>query len=127
MVLQKKNSILWIVKKENWLLQVVDSPLLLQHTVGLEFTFLKMKNGLCGIAGMAQLIAGLQRLGLEFIQPYGNFITFRCANAAETNQKLLRQGVIVRPIAGYGLPDWLRGTIGSEAENERFLEALETS
>ena len=78
-------------------------------------------------AGMAQLIAGLQRLGLEFIQPYGNFITFRCANAAETNQKLLRQGVIVRPIAGYGLPDWLRVTIGSEAENARFLEALETS
>ena len=78
-------------------------------------------------AGMAQLIAGLQRLGLEFIQPYGNFITFRCANATETNQKLLRQGVIVRPIAGYGLPDWLRVTIGSEAENARFLEALETS
>ena len=78
-------------------------------------------------AGMAQLIAGLQRLGLEFIQPYGNFITFRCDNAAETNQKLLRQGVIVRPIAGYGLPDWLRVTIGSEAENARFLEALETS
>ena len=78
-------------------------------------------------AGMAQLVAGLQRLGLEFIPSSGNFVTFRCADAAGTNQKLLRQGVIVRPIAGYGLPDWLRVTIGTEAENARFLEALESS
>jgi len=38
---------------------------------------------------------------------------------------LLKQGVIVRPIAGYGMPEWLRVTIGSENENVRFLEALE--
>jgi histidinol-phosphate aminotransferase len=41
------------------------------------------------------------------------------------NQKLLRQGVIVRPIAGYGMPEWLRVTIGTERENVRFIEALE--
>jgi histidinol-phosphate aminotransferase len=40
---------------------------------------------------------------------------------------LLKQGVIVRPIAGYGMPEWLRVTIGSEAENQRFLAALEAS
>jgi histidinol-phosphate aminotransferase len=40
-------------------------------------------------------------------------------------RKLLKQGVIVRPIAGYGLPEWLRVTIGSEPDNARFLEALE--
>lgn len=75
-------------------------------------------------AGMAQLIAGLTALGLEYIPSHGNFLTFRCADAAKTNQQLLQQGVIVRPIAGYGLPDWLRVTIGSQAENARFLDAL---
>ncbi|MDR0775358.1 MAG: histidinol-phosphate transaminase [Azonexus sp.] len=75
--------------------------------------------------GMAQIVAGLSRLGLEFIEPHGNFVTFKVGDSAAINQKLLRQGVIVRPIGGYGLPEWLRVTIGSEPENARFLEALE--
>jgi len=75
--------------------------------------------------GMVQLLAGLKRLGLEHIPSHGNFVTFKVIGAAEVNQKLLRQGVIVRPIAGYGLPDWLRVTIGTEPDNARFLEALE--
>jgi len=75
--------------------------------------------------GMEQIVAGLKRLGLEHIPSHGNFITFKVAGAAAVNQKLLRQGIIVRPIAGYGLPDWLRVTIGSEAENARFLATLE--
>jgi histidinol-phosphate aminotransferase len=77
--------------------------------------------------GMAQILAGLERLGLEVIKPHGNFITFRVGNGAAVNQKLLQQGVIVRPIGGYGLPEWLRVTIGTEAENARFLVALEKS
>jgi len=75
--------------------------------------------------GMEQIVAGLKRLGLEHIPSHGNFITFKAAAAAAVNQKLLQQGVIVRPIAGYGLPDWLRVTIGTEPENARFLTALE--
>jgi histidinol-phosphate aminotransferase len=75
--------------------------------------------------GMAQIIAGLQRFGLEYIEPHGNFVTFKVGNGAAVNQKLLQQGVIVRPIGGYGLPEWLRVTIGKESENTRFLEALE--
>jgi histidinol-phosphate aminotransferase len=74
---------------------------------------------------MEQLVAGLKRLGLEHIPSHGNFVTFKIADAAVINQKLLKQGVIIRPIGGYGLPDWLRVTIGSEPENARFLEALE--
>jgi histidinol-phosphate aminotransferase len=76
-------------------------------------------------SGMEQIVAGLKRLGLTHIPSHGNFVSFRLADAAQTNEKLLRQGVIVRPIAGYGLPDWLRVTIGSEGENARFLAALE--
>ena len=75
--------------------------------------------------GMAQLVAAFDRLGLEYIPSCGNFVTFRAGDADTVNQKLLKQGVIVRPIAGYGLPEWLRVTIGTEAENARFIEALE--
>jgi len=75
--------------------------------------------------GMEQLVAGLKRLGLEYIPSYGNFVTFKAGDGAAVNQKLLQQGVIVRPIGGYGLPQWLRVTIGTEPENARFLEALE--
>ncbi len=75
--------------------------------------------------GMEQLVAGLKRLGLEHIPSHGNFVTFRVGDGASVNHKLLQQGVIVRPIGGYGLPEWLRVTIGSEPENARFLEALE--
>ena len=75
--------------------------------------------------GMEQLVGGLKRLGLEHIPSHGNFVTFKAGDGAAVNQKLLKQGVIVRPIGGYGLPEWLRVTIGTEPENVRFLEALE--
>jgi histidinol-phosphate aminotransferase len=75
--------------------------------------------------GMEQLIAGIKPLGLEYIPSHGNFITIRVGDAATVNRKLLQQGVIVRPIAGYGLPEHLRVTIGLEREILRFLEALE--
>ena len=75
--------------------------------------------------GMAQIVNGVKRLGLDHIPSHGNFVCIKPGDAAAVNQKLLKQGVIVRPIAGYGLPDWLRVTIGTEAENQRFLEALE--
>lgn len=75
--------------------------------------------------GMAQIVAGLQKLGLEHIPSYGNFVTFKVEAATAVNARLLKQGVIVRPLAGYKMPDYLRVTIGREHENARFLEALE--
>lgn len=75
--------------------------------------------------GMEQVVAGLKRLGLEHIPSHGNFVTFAVSDGAAVNRKLLQQGVIVRPIGGYGLPNHLRVTIGLERENLRFLEALE--
>jgi histidinol-phosphate aminotransferase len=74
--------------------------------------------------GMAQITEGLDRLGLQHIPAYGNFVTFAVPNASEVFQKLLRLGVIVRPIAAYGMPGHLRVSIGLEAENARFLVAL---
>jgi len=74
--------------------------------------------------GMSQITEGLQRLNLSYIPPHGNFVTLAVPDAAQTNARLLQLGVIVRPIGGYGLPNHLRVTIGLDAENSRFLEAL---
>jgi len=74
--------------------------------------------------GMAQITAGLAGLGLDFIPSYGNFVTFRVAHASGVYDRLLRLGVIVRPIASYGMPDFLRVSIGLPGENARFLAAL---
>jgi histidinol-phosphate aminotransferase len=74
--------------------------------------------------GMQQIETGLKALGLEYIPSYGNFISFRIPNAMRIYQRLLELGVIVRPIANYEMPDWLRVSIGLEIENEKFLSAL---
>ena len=75
--------------------------------------------------GMQQLVAGIKRLGLAHIPSHGNFVTIEVADAVTINQKLLKQGFIVRPLGGYDMPHHLRVTIGREAENRRFLDALE--
>ncbi len=75
--------------------------------------------------GMEQILAGLKRLGLAHIPAHGNFVTFQVKDASEINQKLLKQGIIVRPLGNYAMPDHLRVTIGLESENARFLVALE--
>lgn len=74
--------------------------------------------------GMEQIVAGVKRLGLDHIPAHGNFVTIRVPDAAGVNQRLLRDGVIVRPLKGYGMPEHLRVTIGLERENARFLESL---
>jgi len=76
-------------------------------------------------AGMAQLEHGFRQLGLEWIPSRGNFIAVDFVrDAAPINQALLREGVIVRPVAGYGMPTFLRVSIGTERENARFLDVL---
>ena len=76
-------------------------------------------------AGMAQLTQGLSKLGLEYIVSYANFVSFKVANATQVDQLLLQNGVIVRPIANYEMPEYLRVSIGLFSENARFLEILE--
>lgn len=74
--------------------------------------------------GMAQLIEGFKQQGLEYIPSFGNFVCVKVGAAGPVFQKLLKQGVIVRPIASYGMPEYLRISIGTESENARFLKAL---
>ena len=75
-------------------------------------------------AGMAQITLGLAQLGLDYIPSHANFVSFKVEDAAEVNKKLLQNGVIVRPIANYEMPDYLRVSIGLFNENARFLEVL---
>jgi len=75
--------------------------------------------------GMRQLESGLDALSVRYERSHGNFILIEVGDAAAVNVALLRQGVIVRPVANYDLPQWLRVTVGLPAENARFLEALE--
>lgn len=76
-------------------------------------------------AGMKQLEAGLTALGLAYIPSKANFIAFDCGRpGVPVFQALLQKGVIVRPVANYGMPNFLRVSIGLESENARFLEAL---
>ena len=76
-------------------------------------------------AGMHQLQEGFRELGLSWIPSRGNFIALDLGQlAAPVYQGLLREGVIVRPVANYGMPNHLRVTIGLPVENTRLLEAL---
>lgn len=77
------------------------------------------------LTGLAELRAGFERLGLGCIPGHGNFVTVHCRQSgAQLYQRLLREGVIVRPIGGYGLPEHLRVSVGTEAENRRALDAF---
>ena len=76
-------------------------------------------------AGMTQMTEGLTRLGYDFIPSAGNFVAFNCAEPGQDLfQRLLQEGVIVRAIGEYGLPNHVRVSIGLESENERFLSVL---
>lgn len=75
--------------------------------------------------GLEFLRTEFEKRALPTIPAFGNFITFKIDQAQAIFQALLKQGVIVRPIAGYGLPDWLRVTVGTPEQNQRFLAALD--
>ncbi len=77
-------------------------------------------------AGLHQIEEGLRKLNLDFIPSSGNFISFRVGNATEIYNELLLKGVIVRPVANYEMPDYLRVSIGLFKENEKFLDSLES-
>ena len=73
---------------------------------------------------MTRMESGLDELGLERLPSRANFIAFKVADANGVYEKLLDEGVIVRKLAEYEMPNWLRATIGREDENTRLLEGL---
>jgi histidinol-phosphate aminotransferase len=75
--------------------------------------------------GMRQLTQGLHLLNIDYIPSYANFLAIRIGNATAMYRRLLEQGVIVRPVGNYGMPEYLRVSIGLATENNQFLQALE--
>ncbi len=78
--------------------------------------------------GYRQITGAFDAAGIEYVPSAGNFVLFRAGQGPDAGAKvdvaLLKAGIIVRPVANYGLPEWLRVSIGTEAENEAFLAAL---
>jgi len=87
------------------------------------------KSAALNAAGYRQLTQAFERLGLEYVPSFGNFVLVRVGHddgaGARVNLALLKQGVIVRPVGNYGLPQWLRVTVGLPEENAAFIAALE--
>lgn len=78
--------------------------------------------------GMAYLEDEFNRLGLDFIPSVGNFISVKMpagVDAMAVNDGLLREGIIIRPVANYEMPEYLRVSIGIAKENQAFVAALE--
>ena len=74
--------------------------------------------------GLRRLEAGFKALGLEHVPSEANFILVRVGDGAGVFDALQRRGVIVRPVANYGLPEWIRVTVGTSPQNERLLAEL---
>lgn len=76
--------------------------------------------------GLAQLRGLLAGLNLEWVDSQGNFLLVKVGGGARISRELQKQGIIVRPVDGYGLPEWIRLSVGTEAENLRAVSALGT-
>jgi histidinol-phosphate aminotransferase len=74
--------------------------------------------------GIRLLQTTFDAMGLQYVPSYGNFVLVKVGDANGVNEKLLKAGVIVRPVGNYGLPEWLRITVGLPEENRIFLDAL---
>ncbi len=79
-------------------------------------------------AGYRQFVEAFDELGLQYVPSFGNFVLVKVGDddgaGARVNLALLKQGVIVRPVGNYGLPQWLRISIGLPKENAIFIAAL---
>lgn len=75
-------------------------------------------------AGLAQMAAGCERLGIETVPSEGNFLIVRVGDGGAAFEAMQRGGVIVRPLRPYGMPEWVRITVGTPEQNERVLAEL---
>jgi histidinol-phosphate aminotransferase len=74
--------------------------------------------------GLDRLHTAFAELGLPFVRSFANFVMVNVGDGIAVFGALQRRGIIVRPLASYGLREWVRVTVGTPSENERFLDAL---
>jgi histidinol-phosphate aminotransferase len=75
-------------------------------------------------AGLEFFVQAFRELKLEYVPSFANFILVRVGQGAQVFEAMQKLGVITRPMAGYQLPEWLRISVGTPAENRRTVEAL---
>ncbi len=102
----------------------VNAPALAAAEAALDDSEFLARSYALNSTGMAQLVAGLDALGVDTVPSKGNFLLAKVGDAARINDELLARGVIVRPVANYGLREFLRVSVGLAGQNARFLEAL---
>ncbi|MEW6253531.1 MAG: histidinol-phosphate transaminase [Planctomycetota bacterium] len=102
----------------------VNAPALAAAAAALDDIEFLLRSYALNRAGMAQLRAGLATLKIEPVPSKGNFLLAKVGDAARIHAELLQRGVIVRPVANYGLPEFLRVSVGLAGQNARFLDAL---
>jgi histidinol-phosphate aminotransferase len=72
-------------------------------------------------------VDAFQKLNLEFVPSAGNFILVRVGEGQRVFEAMQKLGVIVRPMGGYQLPEWIRISVGTPEENQRCIESLKKS
>jgi histidinol-phosphate aminotransferase len=102
----------------------VNAPALAAAEAALDDSEFLARSYALNSEGMAQLVTGLHALGIESVPSKGNFLLAKVGDAARINTELLARGLIVRPVTNYGLPEFLRVSVGLAGQNARFLEAL---
>ena len=75
-------------------------------------------------AGLDYLQGEFAAMGLEFVPSHANFVLVKVGEGTAIFKKLLQRGVIIRAMAAYALPEWIRVTVGTQEQNERFIAEL---
>lgn len=76
--------------------------------------------------GLEFLSSAMQERGIEFVPSHANFLLLKCGNGDAVFRAMLKQGVIVRAMSGYKLPDWIRVSVGTAEENRRVIEVMDS-
>lgn len=76
------------------------------------------------IEGLKQLSGSLHDMGIEFVPSVGNFLLVHVGDGQKAFSALQRRGIIVRPVGAYGMPEWVRITVGTVEQNDRLLREL---
>ena len=76
------------------------------------------------LEGLRFFTAGLDKLGVEYVPSFANFILVKVGEGQRVFEGLQKRGVIVRPMGGYQLPEYIRISVGTPGENERCLKTL---
>ena len=76
------------------------------------------------IEGRERLQAEFAAMGLEFVPSFANFVLVKVGNGKAVFSALMKRGIIVRDMSSYGLPDWVRVSIGTPEQMDRFVAEL---